>query len=502
MVGLSHSPTASGLTSILVAATYSPQFPTMTVGIVFVKRLLEAFLTGFAIATGVNLFVFPISSRDVIFKEAAEYIASLQAALKSQTAFLETLESADMFRTASEGDDEAQSPAQLASQDLKAKLAALSAVHAKMAGDLTFAKREIAYSKLDAKDIDEIFKMYRMIMLPVIGMGSVADIFGRLAEKRGWSERTENGSKSSFEMADQSQRDKEVADWNAIIQSAHSSFTSMNECLDEGLNHILYTLELGKKPKKSSDITTQQSANGAVDVEAKGEAVEPGDKGFAASFKEKIDRYYQQRENVLKVWKQQKGFDVPTELEGQGPHLDESKLSRSDQQQLYLMLYVSYSVLLHLQSTFSLTYGELEYLHYSTGIATLDLINFADAKVESGRMKKRRLILPGKRRIIKWIKNACSEDQASSDHTPDHSEAGATSVSLGDSLLGKGKDPEHLPPTNAWERVGDGIRVISGFFASPAASFGFRVACATMSIGILAYLRATQTFFVEQRLVW
>lgn len=117
-------------------------------------------------------------------------------------------------------------------------------------------------------------------------------------------------------------------------------------------------------------------------------------------------------------------------------------------------------------------------------------------------MKKRRLILPGKRRIIKWIKNACSEDETSSDHTPDHSEAGATSVYLGDSLQGKGKDPEHLPPTNAWERFGDGIRVISNFFASPAASFGFRVACATMSIGILAYLRATQTFFVEQRLVW
>lgn len=313
----------------------------MAVGIAFVKRLLEAFLTGFAIATGVSLCVFPISSRDVIFKEAAEYIASLQAALKSQTAFLETLESSDMFRTASEGDDEGQSPAQLASQDLKAKLAALSAVHAKMAGDLTFAKREIAYSKLDAKDIDEIFKMYRMIMLPVIGMGSVADIFGRLAEKRGWSEKTENGSKSSFEMADQSQRDKEVTDWNAIIQSAHSSFTSMNECLNEGLNHILYTLELGKKPK-SNNTTTQQTANGAVDVEAKGEAVEPGDKGFAAGFKERIDRYYQQRENVLKVWKQKKGLDVPAELEGHVPRPGESRLSRSDQQQLYLMLYVSH----------------------------------------------------------------------------------------------------------------------------------------------------------------
>ena len=32
--------------------------------------------------------------------------------------------------------------------------------------------------------------------------------------------------------------------------------------------------------------------------------------------------------------------------------------------------------------------------------------------------------------------------------------------------------------------------------------FGFRVACATMSIAILAFLQDTQTFFIEQRLVW
>lgn len=33
-------------------------------------------------------------------------------------------------------------------------------------------------------------------------------------------------------------------------------------------------------------------------------------------------------------------------------------------------------------------------------------------------------------------------------------------------------------------------------------AFGFRVACATMSIAILAFLQDTQVFFIEQRLVW
>ena len=33
-------------------------------------------------------------------------------------------------------------------------------------------------------------------------------------------------------------------------------------------------------------------------------------------------------------------------------------------------------------------------------------------------------------------------------------------------------------------------------------AFGFRVACATMSIAISAFLEVSQTFFVAQRLVW
>ncbi|KAL9104915.1 MAG: hypothetical protein Q9187_008846, partial [Circinaria calcarea] len=67
----------------------------MAAGISFVKKLLEACLTGFAIAFGVNLFVFPISSRDVVFKDASAYIKALQSTLKALTGYLQTLEDKD-----------------------------------------------------------------------------------------------------------------------------------------------------------------------------------------------------------------------------------------------------------------------------------------------------------------------------------------------------------------------------------------------------------------------
>jgi len=64
-----------------VAFTYGPLFPTMTAGISLVKQLLEAFLTAFAIATAVNLFIIPISSRTVVFKEFTGYLGAVRGVM-------------------------------------------------------------------------------------------------------------------------------------------------------------------------------------------------------------------------------------------------------------------------------------------------------------------------------------------------------------------------------------------------------------------------------------
>jgi len=46
------------------------------------------------------------------------------------------------------------------------------------------------------------------------------------------------------------------------------------------------------------------------------------------------------------------------------------------------------------------------------------------------------------------------------------------------------------------------LRMISHVLASPESAFGFRCACATMSVAIVAYLQHTQTFFTRERLFW
>ncbi|KAJ5544260.1 hypothetical protein N7513_007071 [Penicillium frequentans] len=63
-------------------------------------------------------------------------------------------------------------------------------------------------------------------------------------------------------------------------------------------------------------------------------------------------------------------------------------------------------------------------------------------------------------------------------------------------------DPEHLPPQSKWEMIGDKLRRGFRFFGSPESVFGFRVAVATMTVSIVAYLRNSQHFYIEQRLIW
>jgi len=143
----------------------------------------------------------------------------------------------------------------------------------------------------------------------------------------------------------------------------------------------------------------------------------------------------------------------------------------------------------------------MEFLLWSTGRAVLDFVHFADERAGQGVMGRKRIIAPGKKRISKWLSSALRTEDSSVDHTPDSTETRGVSIEMGNAYL-KSRDPEHLPPTNAWQRLGNFVRGFSRILGSQESAFGFRVACATLTIGIMAYLRDTQVFFIQQRLVW
>jgi hypothetical protein len=116
-------------------------------------------------------------------------------------------------------------------------------------------------------------------------------------------------------------------------------------------------------------------------------------------------------------------------------------------------------------------------------------------------MRRRRLIFPNWTQLKKWAKDAVSREDSNLDYQEYSTRSGTVIVRLSNILPGI-KDPEHNPPVSAWERSCDRFRAFLQIFGSQESVFGFRVAAATMVIAIICFLRNSQQFFIEQRLIW
>ena len=355
-----------------VGLTYAPSFPTMAAGISFAKRLLEAFLTGFAIASGVSLFIFRRTVRMGFLKQTSGFLILVQNTLNAQNSYLQTLEKEDMFRKPQEVEDEhtngkpgkghkATKSGAISSPEhaqLKAAIRALGELFGQMHADMPFVKREMAYDKLSSADIDELFQQCRNLLLPLTGMSSAADIFQRIADKWGWAQPASH--LNNGESAEKESADRAKSHWNEIMKTLHEPLEAMTEVMHDGLQHTLLTLGLiwAPKPKKSEDAA---SSNGSQrDVEAEAGAIKPGDRGFAAHIANKVDEFHDQRESLLSVFCRQNGIKLETNPFENIPHatpalpLESQSLSddpgtrNQNKRQLYIILYVSDTVHNHM----------------------------------------------------------------------------------------------------------------------------------------------------------
>lgn len=328
---------------VVVSTTYATQFPTMAQGLVFGRRLLEAFMCGFAISTAVSFLVFPTTSRKIVLNEMTGYIGAIRGALKAESAYFQSLEDADVFAlaitrhpTGNEAKD--RSPEANA---VKAAVGGMAALHGKLHGDLAFAKREVAWGRLGPDDLGEIAKLLRLIMLHLVGLGSIIDIFERLAELRNWTKATIEERLGSPE--DEAIRKGTIDEWNEIMKSVHDPFASMIQVLDEGLLHVLYRLRLMKPPKSNRKTESE-------DPEAKGGVLRPGDKEFATYFNARSEQFWNSRQTSLRAWCVRRGMELPPDFfdhpeTASIPNLHEVRSQSEDQhqrrqRQLYMLLYV------------------------------------------------------------------------------------------------------------------------------------------------------------------
>ncbi|KAF4553310.1 ER transporter-like protein 1 [Elsinoe fawcettii] len=466
-----------------VSLVYAPQFSAMSQGISFARRLLEAFMTGFAICTGVSLFIFPVTMRQVVFKEMTGYIMTLRKVMGAHITYIESLEEANMFnRTPTGSPDTPRTPQAQAIKDIMAGLAAL---HGKLSIDLVIAKREVAIGKLGPDDLQELFRRLRSLLLPITGLSSVTDVFERITEEYGWEGTMDNRPLEEIEDDNERHRAQAVQDWQQLSSMLKDPFSKIVKSIDDGFAHVLFTLELVPRPKKAE-----------ADIEGKADLPpSPGEVGFSAALEKQVEDFRSKKSNLLKKYAELRNiklpadfFDRPRTAQFEAPDWYYRKPENSQQRtryrrQLFLVLY-------------------MDFLLESIARNVHDFCKYADEKAET-KLRKKRLIVPGLKRLRKWIKASITHkaDNYTDEQHGMNEGGGRSTVYLGDAYH-KRKDPEHLPPTTTLQKFGDKVRAIPHFLRSPASMFGLRVAMATMSLAIIAYLRDTQQFYVVQRLFW
>lgn len=451
----------------------------------FMRRLIEAFLTGFGIATGVSFLIFPLSSRKVIFKELSGYLDGLGGLLKLQAAYLASLEDWEPDTDALAQDPEKTNGHKKSNgqagprplfvtapgKKLKETLQKIYELHTKIPTDLNFAKREIAFGKLSPKDLGEIWKRMRFILPPISGLSAVLDILQRRAEESGW----QNGGPGDLH---QKKQRKHIDDLHQLMKSLHEPVAFMSASLNSAFQHVLLTLELVEPPKKKKH----------NDEESAGLEPVPGTPAFAEGFRKQLDRFDGYKKQTLEEWCHQHGINIPPGFFDstfiRPEHLDTriEQAREENQRQLFFGLYI-------------------HHLLWKTGQAALDLVLYADQRKQDGALNKNRLIVPGVNTFKKWLRAAFGRQDYHDEDLLTADLSSSQALDLGESF-GKSKDPEHLPPRNRWERIGEGIRWIPQALRSDHSAFGFRVACATLSLGIVCYLGASQRFFLRNRLLW
>ncbi|KAJ5782315.1 hypothetical protein N7457_004089 [Penicillium paradoxum] len=478
-----------------VSSVYAPQTQDMPAAINMVTKMLKSFLTGLGISTATSLLILPRTSRQIVFKQMAGYIGGLRSALHAHAVYFEALEKDDMFGRTETFDDAREkfgkkgkvySPE---AEAIRGAIRAITDLHAKLHSDLTFAKREIALGKLGPDDLQTIFRHLRQIMIPVVGLSFVVDIFERLSDYNRWNKPID----LNMVVVPEEVRQRVVHEWNDIMKAVHDPFAMMIQTIDEGLLHTSYVFRLTKPPKRTrTGKSPQRNSPGEnKDVEAAAEDTGPGEKHFTEHFEKRLGEFRNAKRLALQIWAEEKGiilppdfFDHPTTPEILKTDFLDNSATQKDRsrRQLYLFLY-------------------MEQLLYSTGQTVLDFVRYADHIEAKGKLLKTRLVIPGGKRLWKWAKSFLDAEESHEDDNMGDIHTQNNILHLGEAYRLR-KDPEHLPPTTVFEKIGDKIRVFPWFLRSFESTYGFRVACATMNIAIIAFLHDTQTFFTAQRLVW
>ncbi|KAJ6095599.1 hypothetical protein N7486_006345 [Penicillium sp. IBT 16267x] len=433
---------------IQVTATYGTQFATLDEAGSLIKRLVETFFTGFGLAAAVNLVIIPLTSRKIVSMHMAENVNVIQRTLDAQREFAQSLSVGDwLFKH--DDSDVSQKESTLSwpeANTLKNETMEAAIALGKVTSELRYAKREAGWDYLGPKELATITHLLKKVLASMLWMESLVKV-------------TRQIPRLVPEM-ESIPREEEQEKWCWLSEQRHGPTEQLIQAMKEGLDHSVHMLRLSKAPAVSQS-----------DIEANRDHA-------STHLEETIELFLRERQNPLGTWLSWTGMHQASEI----PKGIITQQRERYQFQLYLFL-------------------DLESSLVATARRILDLVKYADLKVSDGTMHKKRLVFPTWKQMKKWSWAALCREDGELDYYMYSRRSGTARIYL-DDVLQTGTDPEHLHPQSTWEKIGDNLRRGFNFFGSPESMFGLRVAVATMAISIVAFLRNSQHFYIEQRLIW
>ncbi|KAH6874711.1 hypothetical protein B0T10DRAFT_532842 [Thelonectria olida] len=433
-------------------------------GFLFIARVIKTFLIGFGVAAGVSLFILPRTCRGGVFDDIRGFVKETNAVLESLAEFVNTA-SRTNFLTRQKthlSEDEQQQPSDSRFASARSHLTrasnTLNALDAKLQADLKYSRNEVAWGKLSATDLDEMSVLLRDVLLPLSGMSLLPVIVDSFAEAESRLQPSGLASSSST-IQEQAPIDNSI---DALAQCLGDTKTLVGA----GLQYFLLRLELtGKSPfkRRPSDVeaATREFAPMGLDVSSP---------DFASSFQLKTKEMAAAKEKLRADGFLVRGSTPSSQHENSDGDLDTNMVIHQD---FLLVLYL-----------FNLQTMVLD--------ATLSLIAFAKRKMDDGTMKRWRLLGPGHHLSPRSRKEKKGTPRGSEEaEDMDRNVQGLEVVDL-----------VHLKPANFLERGSDWFRPAAHLVGSDLSKFGLRVAAASLSIGIVAFLHQTHEWFIRQRGVW
>jgi hypothetical protein len=215
-----------------------------------------------------------------------------------------------------------------------------------------------------------------------------------------------------------------------------------------------------------------------------------GQGGFCSYFERELNRLLENNRASFYVWIETMGYHLPPITSDYERSFDVVTMALIDEfERVGDVRWRHVSSFLYTEELLS-----------SIGDKVLEFLQLADRAVKENKMSKLRLIVPSGRNLWELCADAL-QPECSYEENPGVFDMHGDPASLGESTLFQ-RDSDQFPAESVLQNIGEKLRAFPRWLRSRESAFGFRVACATMTVAIVAFLQDTQEFFIRQRLIW